>query len=103
MTIFPYVKFPDEFHPLFNMIFENNFFQFLFRAIIKQYSPGRPAAPPTRILLMIWWIFAIILTTAYESKLASFMIKAKNVEPNSAGELLDLNYDFLVRFIFSLS
>ncbi|GJQ73289.1 hypothetical protein Trydic_g13661 [Trypoxylus dichotomus] len=49
-----------------------------------------------KLILSVWFLMAIIITTAYKSKLASTMIKPVKREPSSVLELYDEGYTFQV-------
>nr|XP_022913907.1 uncharacterized protein LOC111424557 [Onthophagus taurus] len=79
---------------------KNQFYTFMripFRNIIDQTVPRlKLNLITTRLILSVWFLASIILTTAYKSKLASTMIKPKILEPNTVIDLYNQGYSFQV-------
>lgn len=56
----------------------------------------------TVLLIVMWLIVALILTTAYKSKLISSLINPRGHEYDNADKLVDLNYEFYVSYEYSV-
>lgn len=74
-----------------------------YKAVVDQPEGIKTQSSVMRILFSTWSLTAIILTTAYKTKLAAFMISPSLQEPNSAKDLLKKNYYFQVSLNISIN
>ncbi|KAF2886106.1 hypothetical protein ILUMI_20067, partial [Ignelater luminosus] len=76
------------------------YFELIMRGLIDQPIPRLTSIKclVKRVLLISWWYFAIIITTAYRSKLTSTFIHPYNKQPDSIQELYLDGYSFQVDY-----